>query len=342
MTTWLLSLLTRFEVQLVPAGPGLTASLGVVFGLLSAEFELTLLPRIARRTTSPLLLLARVAFYTAVPFATIVLTGALLAAEETGVSVVTAMGDPTFARAIGSRGVLLLLALILVSSLLGNYFRQVRLMLGPGTQFALFVGRYARPVMEDRVFLFVDLTDSTGLAERLGPAAFHDLKNDFFLDVAEPVLATRGEIYQYVGDEVVITWPVRAGRPAGDAVLTFRLLQARLDSRRAHYESRYGVVPTFKAGVHSGPVVTAEVGDVKKDIVHTGDTVNTAARIVGACRPLRAKLLVSEAAADVLGHPDRLPDGLVAEPVGTVALRGKAEAVPLLSVRALHAADVVT
>ena len=56
--------------------------------------------------------------------------------------------------------------------------------------------------------MFLDLNNSTAIAERLGPLRFNDFKNDFFHDIAQPVLETRGRIYQYVGDEAVVTWTI--------------------------------------------------------------------------------------------------------------------------------------
>jgi len=76
-------------------------------------------------------------------------------------------------------------------------------------------------------------------------------------------------------------------------------------------------------------VVTAEIGDIKKDIVHSGDTVNTAARVEAQCRPLERRVLVSEA----LLSRCQLPAELEVEDMGERELRGKAEAVRLYSVR---------
>ena len=114
--------------------------------------------------------------------------------------------------------------------------------------------------------------------------------------MARPILTSGGRIYQYVGDEVVVTWRVRGGRLARSPVETFFLLDKAIRQRAEHYRDRYGEVPTYKAGLHTGEVVTAEVGQIKKDIVHTGDAVNVAARIEGQCHALGARLLASEAA----------------------------------------------
>ena len=84
------------------------------------------------------------------------------------------------------------------------------------------------------------------------------------------------------------------------------------------------------AKLPDGVTVTAEVGDIKKDIVHSGDTVNTAARVEAQCRPLERCVLVSEA----LLARCRVPEELEIEDMGERELRGKVEALRLFSVRA--------
>ena len=61
------------------------------------------------------------------------------------------------------------------------------------------------PKAEDRVFLFLDLEGSTQLAERLGSALYFELLRRCLDDLTEPILETEGEIYQYAGDEIVVT-----------------------------------------------------------------------------------------------------------------------------------------
>ena len=177
--------------------------------------------------------------------------------------------------------------------------------------------------------MFLDLNDSTAIAAALGPARFNDFKNDFFYDIAGPVLETRGQIYQYVGDEVVVTWTIERGLRQGNCLRCVFLLTERIHEQRDRYLARYGIVPGFKAGLHGGPVVTAEIGDIKKDIVHSGDTVNTAARIEAQCRPLERRVLVSAA----LLSRCQLPNELEIEDMGEQALRGKVEALRLYSIR---------
>ena len=312
-----------------PTQPGVTLAFGVVVGALSAAFELAVLPRYVRRLTSGRVLLVRTAYYIIVIAAVVVVLAGLVGAVQLGVRPREVFASPDFVAFLGSRQFLAIVALLTLASFLINFARQVRLMLGPGTLTSLLLGRYARPVAEERVFLFLDLTASTALAERLGPARFNDFKNDFFHDVSEPVLATRGQIYQYVGDEVVVTWRVRKGRASGNPLRTFFLIEDAVESRRARYERRYGEAPVFKAGLHAGPVVTAEIGDLKKDIVHSGDAVNVTARIEAECRPRGQRLIISERVLELT----EIPSSAEVEDLGPVALRGRGEAVRLFGVQ---------
>ena len=198
------------------------------------------------------------------------------------------------------------------------FLRQLDRLLGPGMLLRYVTGRYHRPRREQRVFMFVDITSSTELSERLSLEAYYGLVNDFFHDVSRPVLDTRGEIYQYVGDEVVITWKLDRG--VEDAQLRPGVLPDRRSRppNADRYLTRYGAMPEFKAGLHSGDVIAAEIGDLKKEIVFNGETLNVTARIQGECSRLGRRLLASRSLLDRLD----LPAELTAEPMGAVALRG--------------------
>jgi len=179
--------------------------------------------------------------------------------------------------------------------------------------------------VERRIFLFIDLASSTSIAESLGPVRFAAFKDDFFHDLAEPLLDARGHIVQYVGDEVMMTWPWRAGaRPAVECVFD---LDARLALRRAEYEERYGFVPVFRAGIHGGEVVVSQLGDVKRELVFSGDPVNAAARILELTKALEASVLAS---AEVLADVD-LPDEIEVTDRGEHLLRGRHSATALVA-----------
>lgn len=86
--------------------------------------------------------------------------------------------------------------------------------------------------------MFLGLTASTALAETLGLMHSHAFENDFCHNASDPVVATRGEIYQYVGDEVVVTWRVRNGWPTGDAVRCFFLIGDAVEANASRYQTR--------------------------------------------------------------------------------------------------------
>lgn len=206
------------------------------------------------------------------------------------------------------------------------FFQQLNRLLGPGTLVWYIFGRYHRPRQEARIFMFLDLKDSTSIAELLDISAHYALLNDFFHDIAEPVLATKARIYQYVGDEVVLTWPMASGLRDANCVRVFYEIDDAVRRNAPYYLARYGLIPQYKAGLHGGEVISAEIGHLKRDLIYSGDVLNTAARIQSECNRLNARLLVSS----VLYERLVLPPGVEAESLGEVDLRGKRRAIGLV------------
>ncbi len=59
------------------------------------------------------------------------------------------------------------------------------------------------------------------------------------------------------------------------------------------YNSKFSLLPEFKAGFHIGTVTTGEIGLIKKNIIFTGDVLNTTARIQGLCNTYKVDILIS-------------------------------------------------
>ncbi len=197
---------------------------------------------------------------------------------------------------------------------------------GPGVLPGIWFGKYHRPIQEERIFMFLDMKSSTTIAESLGHIQFHNLLNDFFRDIAEPVVYTRGEIYQYVGDEVVITWKMKWGLRNANCIRSFYAIRETIAKRAYRYQEKYGMVPEFKAGLHCGQVTTGVIGLVKRDLVHSGDVMNTTARIQDKCNEFGVRILLSKYLLDRLNLP---PHSFVAKKMGDIDLRGKTEKVML-------------
>jgi class 3 adenylate cyclase len=194
-------------------------------------------------------------------------------------------------------------------------------LLGFGTLKNLLTGRYVQPKQELRAFLLIDMKDSTGTAERLGPVLFHELLNDFFRDVSAGVLECEGEIHKYVGDEAIITWEGGKALSDGECLRCPFVVQDMIDRHKKHYLERYGAVPAFRASVHYGEIVAGEIGDVRREIAYVGDTLNAAARLLDAAKELGRSVLAS----DELLDQTTLPDGLTAEKLPTLSVRGRAQ-----------------
>ncbi|MDX1906671.1 MAG: adenylate/guanylate cyclase domain-containing protein [Bacteroidia bacterium] len=200
-------------------------------------------------------------------------------------------------------------------------------LVGPHILLNYLLGRYHQPKEEERIFMFMDLRASTTIAERLGPMKWHQFLNDFFYDIAQPVRRSRGEIYQYVGDEVVISWPKTTGLQKLNCIHCFFGIWDKMEKRHQYYLDRYGYEPIFKAGYHVGRVIAGEIGDFKRDIVFHGDTVNTASRIQAECNHFNRRLLLS----DTLLRQLDLGKEYTAEYITTTQLPGKEEVLQLYS-----------
>ncbi|HLJ72240.1 MAG TPA: adenylate/guanylate cyclase domain-containing protein [Roseiarcus sp.] len=228
--------------------------------------------------------------------------------------------------AAGERGVELRdVAFSLAASFVFVFLFDINRLLGQNVLLNFVTGRYHQPRLEERVFLFIDMEGSTGFAERLGPVAFHRLLNRFVVDLTGPIVAARGEVYRYVGDELIATWRLNEGTADARCVAACFAAMDRFALLASAYRREFGAAVNFRAGLHCGPVVTGEMGSVKKEIVFLGDTMNTAARIQEFCRQTGDRVLAS---ADLL---DRLalPPGVVKRPLGDLRLRGKESQVAL-------------
>jgi adenylate cyclase len=197
---------------------------------------------------------------------------------------------------------------------------------GPGILMKLIMGRYYRPREEERIFMFVDMKSSTTIAERLGHVKFHNLLNDFFQDITDSIIYTGGEIYQYVGDEVVVSWGMPQGLLHANCIRCYYGMQEAIKQRANRYRDRYGLVPEFKAGLHTGMVTTGEIGVIKKDIVFSGDVMNTTHRIQAICNRYGVKILISRQLLDILHLP---PSDFSPLRVGVIELKGKRQMVEL-------------
>ena len=210
-----------------------------------------------------------------------------------------------------------------------QFMLQVNDKFGPGILWKFITGKYHHPRQEERIFMFLDLRSSTTIAEKMNSKKFFELMKEIFNDITEPILNSQGEIYQYVGDEVVVTWPAEKGLAENNCFQCFFRVQQALEERKEHYRREYDLLPSFKAGLHIGEATVGEIGVVKKDIVYSGDVLNTTSRIQAECNNNNVNLLLSSDLVERI----QLNDEYQQMALGEISLKGKKDKVLLYTIR---------
>jgi len=201
-----------------------------------------------------------------------------------------------------------------------NFLLIMKNNIGHAVFIPIIVGRYHTPKEENRIFLFVDLKSSIQMAEQLGHVKYSQLIQDCFKDLSELVVKFRGAIYQFVGDEAVITWKTKRKDNYKNSILLFFAFEKMLKEKSDFYQNKYGIVPQFKAAVNSGKVMAAEVGGtVKSEIAYHGDVLNTASRMMELCKSYQKNLMLSE---NMLENVDGEIQEIKFEFQGELKLRG--------------------
>ena len=208
------------------------------------------------------------------------------------------------------------------------FFSEVRDYLGSNIFSNFSFGTYYKPKNEIRIFMFLDMKASTTIAEQIGHQEYFQLIKNYYADMTNAILETSGEIYQYVGDEIVVTWLEADGIVRNNCLNCFKKIGDAVLKRKDYYIKTFGFVPEFKAGLHIGEVTAGEIGTLKKEIIYSGDVLNTAARIQALCNTYQTRMLISEPLKEKLMDSDLWE----IQEIGTISLRGKAKPMQLFKV----------
>ena len=286
---------------------------GIVFGSISGYAQILTEARVYKRISIQKLLTLRF-LYAFLFLFSIVLISYVMVTLFFGVTI----GLMAFIFEPGSFAIYLYILTIDIFML---FLRQINLLLGHNNLGKLVRGKFYTPREEERIFMFLDLQSSTTIAEKLGHIKYSMLIQDCFNDLGV-VVENEAEIYQYVGDEVILTWKLQDGLRNQNCINAYFNFKQELDKKQEYYHQKYNCSPFFKAGIHAGIVTVTEVGKYKKEIAFHGDTINTAARIQGKCNEFNQELLISEHLKDLLGKTKFIFDKL-----GSIALKGKEQEV---------------
>ncbi|CAG5067397.1 Adenylate cyclase 1 [Dyadobacter sp. CECT 9623] len=178
--------------------------------------------------------------------------------------------------------------------------------------------------------MFLDMKSSTTIAENLGHVRYFEMLKEYFFDLSVAVIDYAGTIYQYAGDEMIVSWKRKDGLKNNNCIECFFAMKSALEQQAEKYNRKFGILPAFKAGLHFGMVTAGEIGSLKKEIIFTGDVLNTSARIQGLCNHFDADLLVSEDLAKIL----HLPAIYEMRSVGENLLKGRSKPMEIFSISA--------
>ena len=200
--------------------------------------------------------------------------------------------------------------------------------IGIETLFHLMIGTYHRPVVEEKVLIFIDINDLTGLAEKLGALKIKSLVGKFLFDISKPITDFGGEIYLYKGDGLIAIWDWQEAIRNNKILRAIDAVFAAVDRERGRYLAQFGVLPTFRIGVHGGDVVVSEQGDTKRSIGIYGSTINIASRMEEAAKTHGVVCAIS---GDVTGALPQSSSRL--HPIGYEKIKGISAEIPIFEYR---------
>lgn len=288
---------------------------GVIFGLLFGLINL-LIDRTAlrRRSFGSVILIKSILYFFAVTFSQLAVFIIYWAFDIFPVEYTQEMLAVISPSLIISMSVYFILVILLI-----NFMLHINRKFGYGILFSMLSGKYHKPRKERRIFMFLDMKDSTGIAETLGHVKYSRLIQSCIHELSDLITRYKATVYQYVGDEVVLTWKTNKGLEELNCINLFYAFHQRLSDRQDYYEQQFNVKPQFKAGLSEGIVTVAEVGDIKRELAYHGEVLHTAARLEKLCNNLGNNLLITERLSKLLS----INNEYESKSLGNFQLRGK-------------------
>ena len=216
-----------------------------------------------------------------------------------------------------------------------NFFYQLHKKIGARVLLNSVLGKYHQPRDEKLIFLFLDLKDSTHIAETLEHKKYSLFIKDCFALLTGPIYRNHAEVYQYVGDEAVLIWPGKKGLKNLHCLRLFFDFRRALEQKRDYFVKKYGHFPRFKAGVDYGEVTVTEVGEIRRDLAYHGDVLNTAARLEKLCKHVGKDLLITSYLNDELPNLN----GYNREFVNEFRLEGKGNRIKVYAIEEMQTPD---
>jgi len=259
---------------------------GLLFGLINFLLDKT---RLGRQSFGKIILIKTILYFIAASFSQLAVSSIYHIFGIFSFETMQEMQSDIRAVSLISMTVYFILVILLI-----NFILQINRKFGNGILLSMISGKYRRPKKEDRIFMFLDMKDSTGIAERLGHVKYSLLIQNCIHELTDLIIQYKAHVYQYVGDEVVLTWKTKAGLKDLNCIKLFFAYQQHLEDRKDYFQRNFGIRPEFKAGMSEGIITVAEVGEIKRELAYHGETLHTAARLEKLCNKVEQDLLITE------------------------------------------------
>ena len=174
--------------------------------------------------------------------------------------------------------------------------------------------------------LFMDIRNSTGIAEQMEAKDFADFLSSLLSDMMDIVFGNLGSVNKLTGDGLLATFgcPVPTERDAYNCVKTAAYMR-----RYVELFNKQQAIPLpgdeplrIGIGMASGPIFAGNVGSWRRmEYTVLGDAVNLAARLQDLTKTVGTDVLLDGATVEAVRDYVRVGDG------GKMPIRGKAEPV---------------
>ncbi len=300
--------LTRYKLRKVAKYTLVTVAVAAVFVLFSGEridlqigawallglwtgiLEEYLFGHRFRSLVIPLQILGKVIAVNMLTFALVVLAFALRSDHFNWFSAV--QPERLMGIFLMSQFYQLILRVVVVTSI-AILVVQVEELMGRRMFLGALLGRYEKPISEERVVLTMDLVRSTTLAERMGDVHYFRFLNYTYSLMTDAILRNEADVHKYVGDEVIFTWPMKLGVRYENSLDLYFDIMERIKEHENNLKRELGVVPEYRAALHGGRVISAEIGHTKRSLELSGDVMNSVSRMLDVAKDMKVGLLVS-------------------------------------------------
>ena len=181
--------------------------------------------------------------------------------------------------------------------------------------------------------LFSDIRSFTTISERIGARETVSMLNGYFSEMVDIIFDNHGILDKYIGDAIMSIFgaPFTTEEDADNAIYVGNEMLVALRSFNAQRESEGKESINIGIGINTGEVVAGNIGSPKRmDYTVIGDGVNLAARLEGARKHYKTRLLYSEFTHARLKHEP------VCREVDLIRVKGKTEPVSVYEALGYH------